>query len=185
MSVKHIVKGGSEYRSGTLSSIYRYFELNCEPFIKGLLRDKGGIEYSMFLLDSKMDEVRGLMDRVVEDYDHAFRSYSDMPLYLYNKVQYSNDRLRCTLVWRISRKIVGQSNTMINRLFREDRRYDFILEQFGPAMLEQIRDYDRCRLILNTLYSTLNFQHKSVGLYQDAIGLMNDYSGYSGMEQAS
>lgn len=161
----------SEYRSNTVLSIHQYFEQNCEPFIKGLLRDKGGIEFSLSDLDSRMRQVIALMVQLISDYNYSYRN---MPLYLYKKDQYTNGRLRCSLVWRVSRKICGRENTMVNRLFREDGRYNNLLAQFGPSMLQALKDYDRCRLILNTLYSTLNFQHKSVSQFQDAVGLMKE-----------
>ncbi len=162
----------TEYQSGTLLSIYQYFEQNSEPFIKGLLRDKGGINYSLSDLQDRKDKVLALMEQLIADYNYTYRT---MPLYLYNKKQFSNNRLRCTVVWRVSRKIYrNKDNNMINRLFREDNRHKQLLSMFGPAMLNTLKEYDRCRLVLNTMFSVLNFQHKSVGLFYDACGCADE-----------
>jgi len=167
--------GDDEYEGGTLVSIERYFNHFEEPFIKGLLRDKGSDDRLMFKKEIKQTEVLGWMEQLANDFNHSFQG---VPIYLYLKREHRksepNREQSFTLVWRIRRKIARvKDNQMISHLFSQDGKYEYLLKIFGPGMRQKLQEYDECRLLLNMAENLLRYQKRTICSYRHAIHLAN------------
>ena len=161
-----------EYEGGTLAGIECYFSTFEEPFIKGLLRDKGGQEL-LLKIEDKQNEILIFMQQLMDDYNRTFQG---VPIYLYMKREHRRGepkRVKAfTLLWRISRSICGtDDNTMITHLFSEDSKYNYVLNKFGPGMRQKLRDYDKYRLSLNMAENLLRYQKRSISSYHQATSL--------------
>ncbi len=163
-----------EYEGGTLAGIERYFNTFEEPFIKGLLRDKGGHNL-LFRIENKQNDILVFMQRLVKDFNQTFQG---VPIYLYVKREHRRDEPKrakaFTLLWRISRSICGtDDNTMITHLFSEDGKYNYLLNKFGSGMRKKLREYDECRLSLNMAENLLRYQKRTIRIYHQATSLDN------------
>jgi hypothetical protein len=162
----------SEYEEGTLASIDRYFNTFDEPFIKGLLRDKGE-QKLLYKIESKQKDILYWMQQLSQDYKKIFQG---MPVYLYLKREKRRDgtnRMETfTLLWRVSRSVCGTGdNTMITQLFSGDGKNEYLLRKFGPGMRLKLREYDARRLSLNMAESLLRYQKRSIMSFYQATGL--------------
>ena len=162
----------SEYEGGTLASIDRYFSTFEEPFIKGLLKDKGD-QTLLSTIESKQQDVLFWMQQLGQDYKRIFQG---VPIYLYLKREHRRDgshrAVTFTLLWRISRRVCGTGdNTMITQLFSVDGKHDYLLRKFGPGMRKKLREYDERRLSLNMAESLLRYQKRSIRSFYQAMGL--------------
>lgn len=165
----------NESGEGTLMGIKRYFNTFEEPFIKGLLRDKGSETRATLKLEKKQSEVLEWMERLVNDFNQKFQG---VPIYLYLKREQrkreTNREPSATLVWRIRRKITRvKDNQMISHLFSQDGKYEYLLKIFGPGMRQKLQEYDECRLSLNMAENLLRYQKRSISSYRQAIHLAN------------
>ena len=161
-----------EYEGGTLAGIERYFNTFEEPFIKGLLKDKGA-QNLLSRIENKQNDILVFMQRLVDDFNQSFQS---VPIYLYVKREnHRGEPKRAkafTLLWRISRSVCGAGdNTMITHLFSGDGKYESLLKKFGPGMRKKLREYDECRLSLNMAENLLRYQKRSIRTYHQAISL--------------
>ena len=162
----------SEYEGSTLTSIERYFSTFEEPFIKGLLKDKGG-KILLLRIEIKQNDILFLMQQLMNEFKQTFLG---MPLYLYVKQEKrKSEPNRCkafTLLWRVSRSVCGTGdNTMITQLFSDDSKHEYLLKKFGPGMREKLREYDECRLSLNMAENLLRYQKRSIRNFSHATSL--------------
>ena len=155
------------YHMSTIMGIKRYVETFEEPFIKGLLKDKG--ENNFLFIENKKKEVLVLMDELVDDFKNQF---SGVPIYLYTKHDRRKDRgiASVSLVWRVRRKVRGSGeNIMISNLFSPDGKQDYLINQFGPVMRSRLNEYEECRMLLNMAESILRTQIRLIkNFYQSA-----------------
>lgn len=155
------------YHMSTIMGIRRYVDTFEEPFIKGLLKDKG--DNVLLLIDKKQKEVLFFMNELVDDFKNRFPG---IPVYLYLKKDHRKFRglPSVNLVWRIRRRVRGSGeNIMVSSLFTSDGKQDYIINQFGSVMREQLSEYEECRLLLNMSESVLRTQSRLVdNFYQSA-----------------
>lgn len=162
-----------EYEGGTIAGIDHYFSTFEEPFIKGLLRDKGGKKL-LFKIEDKHNQILFFMRELVSDFNQRFQG---IPIYLYLKCEYrSSESQRSAafnLIWRVSRRVCGTGdNTMITYLFSNDGKHEYLLKRFGPEMRKKLREYDKYRLSLNVAENLLRHQKKSIQMYRQATSLV-------------
>ncbi len=142
------------------------FDCYLPILLKGLLKDKGGVEYltpSVSTLRNRINDLEKISQKIVDEMKLAEKLFLELieeprpcklrVIKLRNNMKTSFISHRYSLVWRIA---LNGMRTSDAPLFSTDESSIKLLEQLSPRIINIVADFEKRRVFLNNSLSLTN-----------------------------